>query len=92
MPLGSRDLGPLVGGEVSQVQVGNLWVDAVDTDGGTTVLRVGDDFVRVNVTKAGPLPNTAMGRALSWLRSHEGETVTITGPDAMFIAKTYQEG
>lgn len=88
MPLGSNDLGALIGTPAPQREVvQGVWVSDADTD--YTLLHTGNDELRVNVTKAegNGGHNTALGKALSWLKAKrdEGETVVITGPDAEAI-------
>jgi hypothetical protein len=89
VPLTSKDI---PGGSRQRQVAEFVWVSDEVPENGSTILRTGRDMVRVNVTKAGPVPNTALGRALSWMREHESEPVIIAGPDAEVIVKTYQGG
>lgn len=87
MPLTSRDI---PGSAIQREVAPNIWVSSEVPDGGYTVLRTGTDSVRVNVTKARASgQETALGRALAWLREHRGEPIIIAGPDAELIVQEH---
>jgi hypothetical protein len=90
MPLTSKDAALFIGGPGQEQVAPNVWVSPVmPSDDSTTLVSSGGDSARVNL-RINPPAATALGKALSFLRQHEGEPVVIAGPDTDAIVTAYR--